>query len=265
MPTERQRREAERRRLRRQLERRAQRDARRRRFAVIASVVGTLLVIAIVITFVVATGNDSSDKPAAKSTAHHPAAACSWTTTSNPARSGIAKPPANPPKSGRVSLVVQTTQGSMSFQLDRALAPCTVASFESLVQQKYYDSTPCHRLTTSGIYVLQCGDPTGTGGGGPGYTVPDEATGAETYPAGTLAMARTKDPHSGGSQFFIVYKDSPNLEQHLGKLQYTVFGKVTFGLKVVQKVAAKGTDNSNGQGDGKPKLPITLTNINEVQ
>jgi peptidyl-prolyl cis-trans isomerase B (cyclophilin B) len=143
----------------------------------------------------------------------------------------------------------------MTFMLNRAAAPCTVASFVSLVSQKYFNKTPCHRLTTSGIYVLQCGDPTGTGTGGPGYTIPDEFKSTDKYTTGVLAMANTGQPHSGGSQFFIVYKDST--------LQpaYTIFGTVSTGLNVVDKVAAKGSNNANGPGDGKPKLPITITSM----
>jgi peptidyl-prolyl cis-trans isomerase B (cyclophilin B) len=134
-----------------------------------------------------------------------------------------------------------------------------VASFVWLVQHHYYDKTPCHRLVTEGIYVLQCGDPLGTGAGGPGYTIPDEATGAEAYPAGTIAMGRIPNQaHSGGSQFFIVYKDSPSLQQGLNTQQYTVFGQVSAGLDVVTKVAAGGANPAN---DGKPKLPITLTSL----
>jgi len=271
MPSERQRREAERRHLQRQLQRRKQQEVRRKRFALVASVVGTLVVIAIVLVFVVATSNDDKKPAAAKTTPKPTAAAttttaaasypCTWTKSGTAAKAVTVPSSTTPPKSGMVTVDVATTQGRMTFTLNRAAAPCTVASFVSLVQQHYYDKTPCHRLTTSGIYVLQCGDPTGSGSGGPGYTIPDEATGKETYPAGTIAMARTSQAHSGGSQFFIVYKDSPNLVQDLGTLQYTVFGKVTSGLSVVDKVAAKGTDNSNGSGDGKPKLPITLSTL----
>src|SRR5207253_882253 len=96
------------------------------------------------------------------------------------------------------------------------------------------------------------------------YSIPDEATGKEAYPAGTIAMARTQSAHSGGSQFFIVYKDSPALQQSLGTLQYTVFGKVTSGLNVVTAIAAKGTDNSNGQDDGKPKESVELQTLKVV-
>jgi peptidyl-prolyl cis-trans isomerase B (cyclophilin B) len=269
MPTERQRREAERRRLQRQLQRRAERERRRRRFALVASIVGTLVVVVIVLVFVVATGNDAT-KPAAHAstsptaTASTSAAAaypCTWTKSGTAAKKAAVPSSTTPPKTGKVTVAVATTQGAMTFALDRSVAPCTVASFVSLVEQHYYDKTPCHRLTTSGIYVLQCGDPTGSGTGGPGYTIPDEATGAESYPAGTIAMARSSQAHSGGSQFFIVYKDSPNLKQNLGRLQYTVFGKVSAGLSVVEKVAAHGSNNANGTGDGKPKLPITLSKL----
>jgi peptidyl-prolyl cis-trans isomerase B (cyclophilin B) len=270
MATDKQRREAARRRLERQLRRRAEREQRRKRATLIASILGTLIVVAIVLVFVVATGNDSKKPepaaahttPAAPTTTASTSAAppypCTWTPDGTAARKVSVPATTTPPKTGTVTVSVATTRGPMRFTLNRALAPCTVASFVSLVQQHYYDHTPCHRLTTTGIYVLQCGDPTGQGTGGPGYSIPDEATGNETYPAGTIAMARTQQAHSGGSQFFIVYRDSPNLVQHLGALQYTVFGKVTRGLSVVTEVAAKGASPA---GDGKPKLPITLTTL----
>lgn len=268
MPTNKQRREAARRHLERQLERRQEREAARRRITLIASIVGSILLIAVVVGVIVAVGNDSKKKTtAAAPTSLAPSATTPTsaapkvpgTCVFSPAGAAAKKaalPPAKVPTTGTVTVAVATTQGNMTFTLNRAAAPCTVASFVSLVQQKYYNATPCHRLVTSGIYVLQCGDPTGTGSGGPGYAVPDEATGKETYPAGTIAMARTSAPNSGGSQFFIVYKDSPNLMQHLGALQYTVFGKVSSGLTVVDKVAAAGATTGT---DGPPKLPIKIT------
>jgi peptidyl-prolyl cis-trans isomerase B (cyclophilin B) len=251
MPTEKQRRAAERRRLRRQMQRRAERDARRRRFALIASIVGVIVAAAAVIAIVVATNGDDSGQPSAGG----PQGTCAWPTTQNPAKKGIKKPPINPPTTGKVDLVAQTTQGTMTFQLDRNEAPCAVASFVSLAQQGYFNGTPCHRLTSGDLSVLQCGDPTGTGSGGPGYSFADELTGHEKYTRGVLAMANS-GANTNGSQFFIVYKDStlqPN---------YTIFGKVTSGMKVVDKVAAKGSTPS---GDGKPKLPISLTSVAEVQ
>jgi peptidyl-prolyl cis-trans isomerase B (cyclophilin B) len=202
--------------------------------------------------------SSAGSSPSASGTTKAGNVSCDWQTGSQAAKK-VNLPSTTASTKGTVPVTVHTTQGDMSFTLNRSDAPCTVASFVSLVNQKYYDNTPCHRLVTSGIYVLQCGDPTGTGTGGPGYTIPDEATGSEQYPAGTIAMARSSQAHSGGSQFFIVYKDSPNLMQNLGTLQYTIFGTVSKGLSVVNKVAAAGT--SNGSTDGAPKLPIKLTTL----
>ena len=248
MPTDKQRRAAEHRRLQRQLRRRAQREARRRRFALIASIVGALVVIAVVIFFVVQTGSDNPSTPAAKSGPP----TCTWTKTQSAAAKPVTVPATRrPPKTGSVNVLVGTNRGTMTFQLNRAEAPCAVESFASLVQQKFYDSTPCHRLTSGSLSVLQCGDPTGSGSGGPGYSFADELTGHEKYTRGVLAMANS-GANTNGSQFFIVYKDSqlqPN---------YTIFGKVSSDMQVVDKVAAKG---STPAGDGKPKLPITLTSL----
>ena len=140
-----------------------------------------------------------------------------------------------------------------------AKAPHTVNSFDFLSGKGFFDHTKCHRLTTQGIYVLQCGDPRGTGQGGPGYQLPDEnlgafgkknAQGVVTYPAGTVAMANI-GPNTGGSQFFLVYKDSPLAPG------YTPFGTVgPAGLKVLQKIAAAG--ESTGQGDGAPNATVVI-------
>jgi peptidyl-prolyl cis-trans isomerase B (cyclophilin B) len=275
VPTAKQRREAERRRLQRQSQNRARRSARHRRYALITSIVGTVVVIAIVLAFVVAVTNDDSKKSTNTAGASSPAPSPSGTTTTTgaaakypcdwqqvsttPAKKVAAPDTTRPPRTGTVNLLVQTTQGAMTFQLDRAAAPCAVESFVSLAEQQYFTNSPCHRLTSGGtLSVLQCGDPTGTGSGGPGYEFNDELTGKEKYTRGVIAMANA-GPNTNGSQFFLVYKDStlsPN---------YTIFGKVTSGLKVVDKVAAAGSDNANGTGDGKPKLAIKLTGISVVQ
>lgn len=147
---------------------------------------------------------------------------------------------------------IVTNCGTIVATLDAAKAPHTVNSFAFLAGQHYFDHTICHRLTTQGIFVLQCGDPTGTGTGGPGYTIPDENLSGATYPAGTLAMANTGAPHTGGSQFFFCYADTPLPPQ------YTPFGHVTQGLDVLKAIAANGEDDSNGPGDGKPKSPVVI-------
>jgi peptidyl-prolyl cis-trans isomerase B (cyclophilin B) len=251
MPTNKQRQDAARRHLERQLQRRAEKDTARRRNTLIASVVGTLIVVAIVVVFIVSVTNDDKKGSAAGTVP------CTFTQSGSAAKK-VELPKASVPGTGTVGVSVNTTQGNLTVSLNRASAPCTVASFVSLVQQHYYDRTPCHRLVTSSIYVLQCGDPTGSGSGGPGYTVPDEATGNETYPAGTVAMARSQAPNSGGSQFFIVYKDSPNLAQNLGAQQYTVFGKVSSGLDTITKIAAGGAASGT---DGAPKLATEITSM----
>jgi peptidyl-prolyl cis-trans isomerase B (cyclophilin B) len=267
VPNSKQRREAARRHLERQSARRQQQEARRKQFTLLATIIGTVVVLGVVLTTVVMLTHDNKKSTAtagaSPSTTPSPTASASTTTSKVPgqcaytaggaAAKKVSLPSVKVPTTGIVTATVATTQGTLTFTMDRAKAPCTVASFASLAGQKYYDSTPCHRLTTSGIYVLQCGDPTGMGTGGPGYTIPDEYTGSEKYTAGVLAMANTGQPNTGGSQFFIVYKDT-NLPA-----AYTVFGTVTKGLDVVTKVAAAGA--SGTKGDGAPKLAISLTSV----
>ncbi|MEU6850692.1 peptidylprolyl isomerase [Actinacidiphila alni] len=163
-------------------------------------------------------------------------------------------------KSAKYTFTLRTTCGSIPIALDAAKAPDTVNSFKFLADKGFFDHSKCHRLVTNGIYVLQCGDPTGQGNGGPGYTIPDEnltslgkadAQGTVTYPAGTVAMANTGQPHTGGSQFFLVYKDSPLAPS------YTPFGTIdAAGLKVLTKIAGAG--ESTGQGDGAPNATVVI-------
>ena len=141
-------------------------------------------------------------------------------------------------------------------ELDGEAAPQTVASFRFLSQDGYYDDSPCHRLTTAGIFVLQCGDPTGTGSGGPGYSFGVENAPADgVYPPGTLAMARGQDPNTNGGQFFFVY-DKTSLPDPNG---YTIFGTVTEGLDIVERIAQQGVDG--GAGDGAPAQPISILDV----
>ncbi|WP_149183835.1 peptidylprolyl isomerase [Streptomyces sp. TRM49041] len=158
------------------------------------------------------------------------------------------------------TLALKTDRGDIRISMEAAKTPRTVNSFKHLADKKFFDGTKCHRLTTEGIFVLQCGDPQGDGTGGPGYTIPDEnlpslgkagPDGKVTYPAGTVAMANTGQPDSGGSQFFLVYKDT--------KLppQYTPFGTMdAAGLKAVQEIAKAGVEG--GAGDGAPKKAVTV-------
>jgi peptidyl-prolyl cis-trans isomerase B (cyclophilin B) len=202
----------------------------------------------------------SSTSPTTSTSPSSGSTGCDYQSDPQGAAKKVSPPPSKPTVHGTVKVTMDTTVGVLKASLDATNAPCTVNSFLSLAKQGYFDNTPCHRLTTRGIYVLQCGDPTGTGTGGPGYTLPDELTGQETYGAGVLAMANTGQPHTGGSQFFIVYKDSSSGLQKL----YTVFGKLdTSGVKAIRKVAAKGTDNSNGPGDGHPKVKVDITKVTQ--
>jgi peptidyl-prolyl cis-trans isomerase B (cyclophilin B) len=159
-------------------------------------------------------------------------------------------------KSASYTLALETTCGRIGIDLDAADAPHTVNSFRVLAGAGYFDHSGCHRLTTKGIFVLQCGDPTGQGNGGPGYTIPDEnlkdpRLDDGVYPRGTVAMANTGQKDTGGSQFFLVYKDS--------KLppKYTPFGTIDdAGLKVLEKIADAGTPAPTG--DGAPNATVTI-------
>ncbi|MFF8386604.1 peptidylprolyl isomerase [Streptomyces kanasensis] len=158
------------------------------------------------------------------------------------------------------TMALRTNHGDVTVAMDAAKTPRTVNSFRHLAGRGYFDGTTCHRLTTQGIFVLQCGDPTGDGTGGPGYHVPDEnlaslgkpgANGKVTFKAGTVAMANTGAPNSGGSQFFLVYQDSELPPA------YTPFGTMdAAGLKTVRKIAEGGAEGSTG--DGAPKKPVTI-------
>ena len=185
---------------------------------------------------------------------------------------GAAAKPVTPPPSSvstdpaTIGATIVTGQGSIGVTLDNAQAPCTVNSFVSLARQGFFDGTPCHRLTTAAsLHVLQCGDPTGLGTGGPGYKFADEyPTDAYppgdpqlripvSYPRGTLAMANA-GPNTNGSQFFLVYADSqlpPN---------YTVFGTIDeAGLAVLDTIGAAGV--AGGSSDGAPRTPVTITSV----
>ncbi|MFE0461085.1 peptidylprolyl isomerase [Kitasatospora sp. NPDC058965] len=153
---------------------------------------------------------------------------------------------------------LDTSCGQVVFTMDAAKAPHTVNSFNFLSGEQYFDHTKCHRLTTQGIYVLQCGDPTATGSGSPGYKFQDENLTGATYPAGTVAMANS-GANTNGSQFFLVYKDTqlpPN---------YTPFGKITGGLDVLTNIAGGGENDANGPGDGAPNATVVLNKVTTVK
>ncbi len=295
MPTNEQRRANAKRKLERQLERRAK-QAKTRRIVLIAagSIVAVAVVAAVVIT-IVSTQHDQKSNTAASTTTSSSSSAES-TTPAGPPPSAAPLPPfkpsadvgancqypaspeaaakqVKPPRTGKVptdpaqvSASMVTNQGHIGLMLANNESPCTVNSFASLIGQKYFDNTKCHRLTTSqGLGVLQCGDPKGDGTGGPGYQFANEyptdqyppndpkAQEPVLYPRGTLAMANA-GPGTNGSQFFLVYKDSQLPPQ------YTVFGTIQpDGLATLDKIAKAGV--AGGGEDGAPATEVTITSV----
>ncbi|MEI2775556.1 MAG: peptidylprolyl isomerase [Tetrasphaera sp.] len=154
---------------------------------------------------------------------------------------------------------ITTNCGDIVIDLDGAKAPQAVASFLQLSRNGYWQNAPCHRLTTKGIFVLQCGDPTGTSQGTPGYSFGLENTPKDDlYKRGVLAMARPGNNAEGnGGQYFIVYQDSTIPADDAGG--YTVFGTVTSGLDIVDEIAAGGV--VGGEVDGSPIFPISTLSI----
>jgi peptidyl-prolyl cis-trans isomerase B (cyclophilin B) len=199
--------------------------------------------------------------PSASASAAAPAAgACPAVTAKPPAKPKqfSAAPPASDAGGKSWTLALNTTCGKVTVTLDGKKAPIAVSAMLKLARSGYFDNSPCHRLTTSGIYVLQCGDPTGTGTGGPGFSYGpvENAPKDNVYKAGTVAMARQSgNGKSMGSQFFLVYKDSTIPSDSAGG--YTVLGDITKGLDVVNKVAAGGV--TGGSGDGAPTRAVSIT------
>lgn len=195
--------------------------------------------------------SDSPAAPASEQPVNPDGAPCTYVASGDAAR------PVEPPADraayeGPVEMTIELSAGDVDVTLDAAAAPCAVNSFTSLAAQGYYDGTECHRLSTDpSVQVLQCGDPTASGMGGPGYSFPDELTGEETYPPGTLAMANA-GADTNGSQFFFVY----------GTWQlpadYTVLGQVSDdeSLEVLTDIAEEGV--KDGLPDGPPATPVTI-------
>jgi peptidyl-prolyl cis-trans isomerase B (cyclophilin B) len=191
---------------------------------------------------------------------------CQYPATSEPASR-----PADRPRSGvvptdpaTVTASLQTTRGNIGLELHNAQAPCTVNNFASLAQQGFFDGTSCHRLATSPqLGLLQCGDPSGTGTGGPGYRFPNEYPTNQyrlsdpalrqtvVYPRGTLAMANI-GVGTNGSQFYLIYRDSQLPPT------YPVFGSIDeTGLATLDRIAAAGV--ADGGDDGPPAQDVTIS------
>jgi peptidyl-prolyl cis-trans isomerase B (cyclophilin B) len=270
VPTNKQRREAAQRHLQRQLDRRAELAKRRRRnMGIVAALVAALVVAGVILlgTGVFGGGDGDSDAAASSSPATDAAASpsagddgtdgtCDFTAdeSGNPNATDVGTPPAEVETSGSTNVIMTTNRGAIGLTLDRAGAPCATASMVYLAEKKFFDGTPCHRLTASaGLSVLQCGDPSGTGLGGPTYQYPTRVTGEETYGRGTIAMANSGQGFDG-SQFFLVYGDSQLPPS------YTVLGTIDkAGLKVLDTIADAGIDG--GGEDGAPAEDVTIESM----
>jgi peptidyl-prolyl cis-trans isomerase B (cyclophilin B) len=235
----------ERERYQRRLDRHAQREQAVRRWTVSGLAVIIVLAVAVGVFFLVR----PSGGRAAASSVH-----CSY-ASSPPASRNVGMPPATPDTTAVYQAAIHTNRGDVVINLRNSTAPCTVNSFAYLAAKNYFSNTGCHRLTTAGIFVLQCGDPTGTGSGGPGYKFNDENLAGAKYSAGTVAMANS-GPDTNGSQFFLVYQNSLSLPA-----SYTPFGTIVSGLNIIQNVAKAGSDNSNGSGDGHPKEKVEIESV----
>jgi peptidyl-prolyl cis-trans isomerase B (cyclophilin B) len=267
VPTNVQRRQQAKRKLERQLVRRAER-AKKRRIIIALSVVGAIVVAGggfLLIKNLTAPAQAAAPGPCQyKASVTEPAP--------NGKDVGLPPDPDPTPTDGTQKATFTTNAGDIAVLLDRQKAPCTTQSFLHLASHGFFDNTSCHRLTASdGLKVLQCGDPTGTGSGGPGYSIPDElprdlkvvsapgggaAGSAVEYQRGLIAMANA-GPSTGGSQFFLVYGNStlpPN---------YTVFGTIDpNGLSVIDKVAAAGLPAGADPSQGaKPNLAVTISGV----
>ncbi|HEY3604954.1 MAG TPA: peptidylprolyl isomerase [Sporichthyaceae bacterium] len=237
---------------------------------------GVLIAVAAIAAVVVAlVHNGGDDKKANPNAAPSPAPTadqtnvpagqfrCLYEDSPNPVAAGsknVGKPPELAENTTPQYATVTTDHGTIQIELDAKAAPCAVNSFVFLAQHQYFDNTPCHRLLDSTaeslVYaVLQCGDPTGSGRGGPGYKFADESLTTARYAKGVVAMANS-GPNTNGSQFFMMFKDSsfdPN---------YTPFGKILSGVDVIEKIAKGGVDTNpeSGQNDA-PKTKTTITKV----
>jgi peptidyl-prolyl cis-trans isomerase B (cyclophilin B) len=208
-----------------------------------------------------ATPSASTTPSPTPTTVTEPATHCTY-TSNPPAARKVNFPSATPDYKASYQATINTNRGPIVIDLLNSKATCTVNSFVSLADQAFYNNTPCPRLSTSGgLYMLQCGDPTGKGTGGPGYEFASENLTGATYPAGTLAMANTGEPDSNGSQFFLVYKNTSLPPD------YTPFGKIVSGLNILQNVGNHGYGpplSSAGGGAPKEKVQIESVTIKQI-
>jgi peptidyl-prolyl cis-trans isomerase B (cyclophilin B) len=253
----------------RRLARRAERDRRMRAWSI--AVVAAIVVVGGTVGGVVFAGRSSGTPSAGStpkasatptpsptpSTAAEPATHCTY-TSNPPAARKVNFPPATPDYKATYQATITTNRGPIVIDLLNSKATCTVNSFVSLADQGFYNKTPCPRLSSSAEpYMLQCGGPTGKGTGGPGYEFASENLTGAAYPAGTVAMANNGTADGNGSQFFLVYQNSPELPP-----DYTPFGKIVSGLNILQNVGKRGYGPPlSSAGGGAPKESVEIESV----
>jgi len=184
-----------------------------------------------------------------------PVALCKYTEDISPGSQPTGGFPESRPNAKKTTATFSTDRGVVMIELDPAAGPCSVEAIRYLVKKKFYNGTSCHRLTTNpGLGVLQCGDPSGTGTGTPGFRFDDKLPARGAYVRGVVAMANA-GPGTNGSQFFIVHGAAQI------NSDYPVVGKVSAGMKLVDDVVAGGVEG--GAEDGKPTKPMTFTSVIE--
>ena len=237
-------------RMLRQQQRRSRRADHARRITVVAVICVVVVGLGVGGFFAFA-GSGGSKAAAVSSTSS--VTTCNYTAGGTAARN-VGLPPAKADGKTVYQATIHTNRGDVVINLLNSKATCTVNSFVYLAARKYFNNTHCQRLSTVDPFVLQCGDPTGTGKGGPGYEFNNENLAGAKYTVGTVAMANA-GANTNGSQFFIVYKNSPLAPS------YTPFGEVVKGLGIIQNVAKAGSDNANGSGDGHPKEKVVIESV----
>jgi peptidyl-prolyl cis-trans isomerase B (cyclophilin B) len=215
-----------------------------------------------------ATASASASATASTAAVSEPATHCTYSTsgvTGTTVKASL--PPATPNYKATYTATINTNLGAVKINLLNSKATCTVNSFVHLAQTGFWNNTQCHRVSnSSGLYMLQCGDPTAKasqtlscssstlGSGTPGYVFNDENLTGATYDGGTVAMANS-GANTNGSQFFLVFKTSQLSPS------YTPFGTITSGLDILQKVANAGTTCSYSAGGGVPKDKVVIDSV----
>ncbi|MEU4779185.1 peptidylprolyl isomerase [Micromonospora sp. NPDC023633] len=257
-------------RLEKEMAERAARARKRRQTQAIVGAASVLvLVVAGTVWLVTALGDDDKTDTAGPAAGN---VQCAWTEVPTDQRTkqikDVGLPAVQQANTGTQTMTIDTNLGPITATVDRAAVPCTAGSFTHLAEKNFFDNSKCHRLVTEGIKVLQCGDPSATGKGwretdgtgGPSYRLAEENLPTDKrppYPEGVIAMANSGQPGSTGSQFFIVYGDSP-LDPN-----YTVLGTITGGMDLVKQVAAAGDDKAFAKqaGGGHPKKEVVIKKL----